>query len=211
MGAGGEGGEDRGGLSTFTGAAYNRPKSGICVQLDGILRFWDEERGFGFISPTHGGAELFVHISAFPRDGSRPVKGESLIFELGRGRNGKPQAVRVVRQVIGARAIRPRAGIRHTKRPGSPSWLTFTALFVVACLLYGYSQFTKYGSFRSSTVLTDPVKPQPFTQNTYRCDGRTYCSQMTSCAEATYFLRNCPGVKMDGNNDGMPCEQQWCK
>ncbi|MBN8751141.1 MAG: excalibur calcium-binding domain-containing protein [Variovorax sp.] len=45
----------------------------------------------------------------------------------------------------------------------------------------------------------------------YRCDGRTYCSQMTSCAEATYFLKNCPGVKMDGNNDGVPCEQQWCR
>jgi hypothetical protein len=43
-----------------------------------------------------------------------------------------------------------------------------------------------------------------------RCDGRTYCSQMTSCAEATWFLNNCPGVKMDGNRDGVPCEQQWC-
>ena len=43
-----------------------------------------------------------------------------------------------------------------------------------------------------------------------RCDGRTYCSQMTSCAEATWFLKNCPGVKMDGDRDGVPCEQQWC-
>jgi len=44
-----------------------------------------------------------------------------------------------------------------------------------------------------------------------RCDGRIYCSQMTSCEEATWFLRNCPGTKMDGNNDGTPCEKQWCK
>ncbi|PSF08116.1 DNA-binding protein, partial [Marinobacter fuscus] len=44
----------------------------------------------------------------------------------------------------------------------------------------------------------------------FRCDGRTYCSQMTSCAEATYFLRNCPNTKMDGNHDGVPCERQWC-
>jgi endonuclease YncB( thermonuclease family) len=44
----------------------------------------------------------------------------------------------------------------------------------------------------------------------YRCDGRTHCSQMTSCAEATWFLKNCPGVKMDGNRDGVPCERQWC-
>jgi endonuclease YncB( thermonuclease family) len=45
----------------------------------------------------------------------------------------------------------------------------------------------------------------------YRCDGRTYCSQMTSCQEATWFSKNCPGAKMDGNNDGVPCEKQWCK
>ena len=44
----------------------------------------------------------------------------------------------------------------------------------------------------------------------FQCDGRTYCSQMTSCAEAKYFLENCPNVKMDGDHDGIPCEQQWC-
>ena len=43
------------------------------------------------------------------------------------------------------------------------------------------------------------------------CDGRTHCSQMTSCAEATYFLQQCPGVKMDGDRDGVPCERQWCR
>lgn len=45
----------------------------------------------------------------------------------------------------------------------------------------------------------------------FKCDGRTYCSQMRSCQEATFFLNNCPGTKMDGNNDGIPCERQWCK
>ena len=44
-----------------------------------------------------------MHISAFPRDGSRPVEGKSLSYELGRGSNGKPQAVRVIRQAIGLR------------------------------------------------------------------------------------------------------------
>jgi hypothetical protein len=45
----------------------------------------------------------------------------------------------------------------------------------------------------------------------FKCDGRKYCSQMTSCEEATFFLKNCPGVQMDGDNDGVPCEKQWCK
>jgi endonuclease YncB( thermonuclease family) len=44
----------------------------------------------------------------------------------------------------------------------------------------------------------------------YQCDGRIYCSQMTSCQEAKFFINNCPGTKMDGNNDGIPCERQWC-
>lgn len=46
--------------------------------------------------------------------------------------------------------------------------------------------------------------------SSFKCDSRIYCSQMTSCEEATFFLRNCPNVKMDGNNDGVPCEKQWC-
>ena len=44
----------------------------------------------------------------------------------------------------------------------------------------------------------------------YRCDGRRFCSQMTSCDEARYFLAHCPGVSMDGDRNGIPCERQWC-
>lgn len=58
-----------------------------------------------------------------------------------------------------------------------------------------------------SEPISTPIAP---TSAQYRCDGRTRCSQMTSCNEATFFLRNCPGTQMDGDNDGIPCEQQWC-
>ena len=54
----------------------------------------------------------------------------------------------------------------------------------------------------------EKVYVQP--SRTYKCDGRQYCSQMSSCEEATYFLRHCPNPKMDGNGDGVPCEKQWC-
>ncbi len=40
----------------------------------------------------------------------------------------------------------------------------------------------------------------------FSCDGRQYCSQMTTRAEAEYFVRHCPNVKMDGDRDGIPCE-----
>ena len=44
----------------------------------------------------------------------------------------------------------------------------------------------------------------------YQCDGRQHCSQMKSCEEAKYFIKNCPNTKMDGDNDGIPCERQFC-
>ena len=54
-----------------------------------------------------------------------------------------------------------------------------------------------------------PAVPHP-TAAQYACDGRTHCSQMRSCEEAIYFIQHCPNTKMDGNNDGVPCEKQWC-
>lgn len=55
------------------------------------------------------------------------------------------------------------------------------------------------------------AKPQETTTNSiYQCDGRKYCSQMTSCEEAKFFIRNCEDTRMDGDGDGTPCEEQWC-
>jgi len=45
----------------------------------------------------------------------------------------------------------------------------------------------------------------------YQCDGRQYCSEMDSYEEAKFFLEHCPNVKMDGDNDGIPCERQFNK
>ncbi|MDP3522706.1 MAG: excalibur calcium-binding domain-containing protein [Hydrogenophaga sp.] len=55
-----------------------------------------------------------------------------------------------------------------------------------------------------------PTPAAPTALNGFSCDKRQYCSQMTSCTEAKFFLSNCPGVKMDGDKNGIPCEQQWC-
>jgi len=57
---------------------------------------------------------------------------------------------------------------------------------------------------------SEPARATAAPSKNSRCDGRTHCSQMTSCAEAKFFLQNCPGTKMDGEGDGIPCERQWC-
>ncbi len=94
-------------------------------------------------------------------------------------------------------------------------------LLIVAAL--GWYGYTKYqGRIKAEHLVETEAKPGELPAATppnfvysnasaFKCDGRTHCSQMTSCAEATYFLKSCPGTKMDGNNDGIPCEKQWCK
>ena len=92
------------------------------------------------------------------------------------------------------------------------------ALIVVALALVGWFAYTRTVGPTSpepsatSIADVDEVSDQlaTDTDSQFGCDGRTRCSQMTSCEEAEYFLRNCPGVEMDGNNDGEPCESQWC-
>ncbi|MFT4630250.1 MAG: hypothetical protein ACI9WC_001752 [Arenicella sp.] len=58
-----------------------------------------------------------------------------------------------------------------------------------------------------SALLTD--KPMRNTSN-FNCDGRTHCAQMRSCQEARFFLANCSNMQVDGDQDGIPCERQWC-
>jgi cold shock CspA family protein len=176
------------------------------MPLTGRLRTWNDDRGFGFIAPTGGGSELFVHISAFPRDGSRPKVGEALTYELGRGRDGKPAAVRVFRRA----SSNPSAYQPKRRAVSGPRRSLIGSL---ASLTYAYTQYENVVHRRQladSPPVTAAGQPAQTTPERFRCDGRTYCSQMTSCSEATFFINNCPATSMDGNNDGVPCEQQWC-
>ena len=92
------------------------------------------------------------------------------------------------------------------------------ALIVVAIALVAWFAYTRtVGPSTADSVAPGDAEvhelagqPSPSTSSQFSCDGRTHCSQMTSCAEAEYFLHNCPNVEMDGNGDGEPCESQWC-
>jgi len=49
----------------------------------GTVKFYDDQKGYGFISPDDGGSEIFIHIGDARRGGiDPPIKGERLEFEL---------------------------------------------------------------------------------------------------------------------------------
>jgi cold shock CspA family protein len=182
------------------------------MRIEGTLSKWNDDRGFGFITPTQGGQEIFVHISTFPKDGARPTLGEKLTFEIETDNNGKKRAKNLfcperptVKRSPPAPSRRP-ASYHQKERPGFFARV-IPLLVVVGLVVYGYGEYTR----RSTPLTANSAKPEvQAPSQAYTCDGRTHCSQMTSCAEAKFFLRNCPNVEMDGNNDGVPCEQQWC-
>ncbi|MCY1299998.1 Excalibur calcium-binding domain protein [compost metagenome] len=86
-------------------------------------------------------------------------------------------------------------------------------ILILAVGFAAWQFYFKHQDRQTVTSYESDSAPSSFTAQptrSYSCDGRTYCSQMSSCEEATYFLQHCPGMKMDGDYDGVPCEQQWC-
>jgi cold shock CspA family protein len=177
------------------------------MRTHGTLTKWNDDRGFGFITPAKGLPDIFVHISEFPREGGRPRLSELISFEVVPGPDGKQRAVRIMRAA--QKSARPLV-TRTRQQPESRWRVGAIAMIVVAALgVFGYSQYKHRAAPVEDIVPTEAVHlaspPSP-----YSCDGRTMCSQMHSCAESKYFIRNCPNTKMDGDGDGVPCESQWC-
>lgn len=180
-------------------ARYIPPRT-MLMRIEGTLSKWNDERGFGFITPAQGGQEIFVHVSAFPKDGRRPTIGERLSFEIETDSHGKKRAKHLVcpeRRTV----VRP---VRK-ERPGILARV-IPFLILAGIAYFGYGEYARHTA--AQPLAAQPAHPA--SSALYRCDGRTHCSQMTSCAEAQFFLRNCPNTEMDGDNDGVPCEQQWC-
>jgi CspA family cold shock protein len=60
----------------------------------GTVKWFNGQKGYGFIQPEDGSRDVFVHISAVERAGMSDLhEGQRLSFELETGRNGKPAAV----------------------------------------------------------------------------------------------------------------------
>ena len=64
---------------------------------DGTVKWFNPQKGFGFIQPSSGGKDVFVHISAVERAGLRTLNdGQPIKFDLEEDRRGRASAVNLV-------------------------------------------------------------------------------------------------------------------
>lgn len=182
------------------------------IRSKGALTKWFDDKGFGFITPDKDKKEVFVHISAFGQDlQRRPKAGDTIFYYLQKDEDGKIKAYDVIIEGVqspaGKESYRPRKS--YSERSTRKSSILFNLVIILAIGI-GATAYQRYFSGRGSFILQrfsgNPVQ----TSSRYTCAGKTRCSQMISCEEATFYLQNCPGTLADGDRDGIPCEDQHC-
>ncbi len=171
----------------------------------GRLIRWNKDRGFGFIqcSKIHG--DVFIHISQLEKMSRPPKVGDIIYFDPVANKKSKAKAINAkiegVSEIVGSR---PK---RKQKREHTTVTLLKNVIVLGVIAIVGYMSFPAWSKF---FVNSRPVGITNKDFTGYRCEGKHYCSEMTSCQEARFYLKNCPNVKIDGDHDGVPCESQWC-
>jgi cold shock CspA family protein len=192
----------------------------------GILVRWVEDKGFGFIKPENGANDIFIHISALKGMSRKPIVGDVIHYQISVAESGKTCAINA--NIEGVNQLLTIAPIER-KRGATPNYpikekpyrkssqvdkskkrlnlLPIMAIIVIAVFIYTKIFKLKDQSNRISHS-TSQVE-QFAQQEKFQCQGKVWCSEMSSYEEALFYLRNCPGTKMDGDSDGEPCENQF--
>jgi cold shock CspA family protein len=180
---------------------YNKSwENYIIVSNQGKITKWIDDRGFGFITPIEGSTPVFVHISAFKKGQKRPAGNELVLYDVVNDSKRGLRAQNVVYFGISKSSLRKKVRFGLNR-------------LIVVLILAGLSVYAMQDHLFSRNVKSlFGVKSMMGLENAtkFQCQGKQYCSEMTSCEEAMFYLKNCPGVKIDGDGDGIPCESQLC-
>jgi len=177
----------------------------------GKLKRWNEEKGFGFISTGNGGRDVFIHISALKRMGRRPIVGDVIIYQIHTDNVRKTRAVNA--KIEGVEEVKPRPARKNIRKKNNSNWFSKVLSIALVIILgsFVYNKFVAQNEPQKQSVTSiSSYEVKEENKEKYSCAGKVYCSEMTSCEEATYYQNYCPSTKMDGDGDGIPCESQWC-
>ena len=169
----------------------------------GQLTKWDNAKGFGFIKTSELKQDTFIHISALKHMSRKPKQGDFIHFDVeqhkgkSRATNARIEGVKANSSFKVSKSYKPRSGNKFIYA----AVIVAIAAFTFQRLDLGHSNQTPQTQFTPTPIPTKTTPTQQFT-----CDGRQHCSQMKSRAEAEFFTKHCPNTKMDGDNDGIPCE-----
>jgi CspA family cold shock protein len=86
-------------LPRLEGTSHSHPgrRKQEDIMAQGTVKWFNAEKGFGFITPDEGGADLFVHHSAIETTGFRTLdENQRVSFNVGQGQKG-PQATNVTK------------------------------------------------------------------------------------------------------------------
>jgi uncharacterized membrane protein YsdA (DUF1294 family)/cold shock CspA family protein len=64
------------------------------MRTKGKITSWNDDRGYGFITPLSGGKQVFIHISAFTNQSRRPATGNIVSYGISSDKRGRPCAVK---------------------------------------------------------------------------------------------------------------------
>ncbi len=174
------------------------------MEMKGKLIRWNENRGFGFIKSSDINDDIFIHISELETMSRRPLVNDVIYFSVIKDKSGKKKAVNARIEGVSVKIPRDRA-LKPKKNTIKTN--IYVIVLIIGASLYAYKTYPTWAEQITKTI-QNVFFEEDFTG--YSCQGKQYCSQMTSCKEARFYLKYCPDVKIDGNNDGVPCEKQWC-
>lgn len=64
--------------------------------MRGTVKWYNVNKGYGFLVPEDGGGDVFIHYTALRKSKVTTLdEGQSVVFEVEPGRDGKPKAVKV--------------------------------------------------------------------------------------------------------------------
>lgn len=93
------------------------------MRFQGRITEWNDERGFGFITPDGGGQHVFFHIKSLPRSSHRPVREDRVEYAVETDEHGRIRAAKV--------ALVDRARVPMPMRGTRPAILAVAAIFVL--------------------------------------------------------------------------------